>query len=151
MVEYLCIVQGWNLGLKIDFLHLHCNGNRMLNTNDSELPERRERQNLQKEVLAALFTTSVRHEDLPPISKAKSRPVRKSRVAGNLVTEPFEEFKEHHINDLFSMHIQEDGKHSVPYLISLWKVEWEGQLPVGAKIWASVFLFPEIAILILRF
>ncbi|CBI38541.3 unnamed protein product, partial [Vitis vinifera] len=45
---------------------------------------KKERRNLQKEVLAALFITSEKPEELPART-AKPRPVRKSGVAGNLV------------------------------------------------------------------
>eukprot|EP00261_Vitis_vinifera_P036817 XP_019078060.1 PREDICTED: putative nuclear RNA export factor SDE5 [Vitis vinifera] len=80
---------------------------RILNTKEPELPGEKGRRNLQKEVLAALFTTSERPEELPART-AKPRPVRKSRVAGNLVLEPFKDVEEYKIDDLFSKQIYED-------------------------------------------
>ena len=100
------------------FLHSHCTRNRILNTKEPELPGKKYRRNLQKEVLDALFTTPERLEE-SPTRTAKARPVRKSRAAGRTVVEPLKDVEEYEIDDLFSKQVNEDGKHSVPYLISL--------------------------------
>lgn len=100
------------------FLHSHCTQNRILNTKESELRREEGRQNLQKEVLAALFTSPDRPEEFPA-RIAKARPVRKSRVAGSLVVEPLKDDEDYKIDDLFSKQVCKEGKHIVPFLISL--------------------------------
>lgn len=100
--------------------------------------------------MAALFTTSERPEELPART-AKPRPVRKSRVAGNLVLEPFKDVEEYKIDDLFSKQIYEDGKHSVPYLLSLWKASFLISIWSLNKTWKTQqLLFQEIGKLMLK-
>ncbi|KAK9267645.1 hypothetical protein L1049_010076 [Liquidambar formosana] len=88
------------------------NGNRVLNTNGIEVPrQQKEINDLEKEVLAALFNAPERLEEFPEKTLA-TRAMTRSRAVGEVVVEPLEDpTVEHKIDAMYLQKSNVDDVH----------------------------------------
>lgn len=91
------------------FLYFHYCANRISKANRGELPGLgKERNNLQNEVLTALFNAAERSEEL---SRRKTKAERRSIVYGEPVAEPLTDFTlENKANSVYSLQDYDKGK-----------------------------------------
>lgn len=91
------------------FLYFHYCANRISNANRGELPGLgKERNNLQNEVLTALFSAAERSEEL---SRRKTKAERRSIVYGEPVAEPLTDFTlENKADSVYSQQDYDKGK-----------------------------------------